>query len=177
MERQMTLAEINDELGAARTNKKEFLEKLEAIIPWETFVELIQPSYYKGELGNKPYPLELMLRIFILQNVYNLADMAVMNEVIDSRAFSNFCGIMDTPLEKTGNDFGVEIPEEINTDLRDIVLTEEMLAKGNRLMDMNLPKGMLVMLIKRGNEFMIPNGSLQLHAGDKLLIISESKTK
>jgi potassium/hydrogen antiporter len=46
---------------------------------------------------------------------------------------------LDTPLEKTGNDFGVEIPEEINTDLRDIVLTEEMLAKGNRLMDMNLP--------------------------------------
>ena len=34
----MTLAEINDELGAARTNKKEFLEKLEAIIPWETFL-------------------------------------------------------------------------------------------------------------------------------------------
>ena len=34
-----------------------------------------------------------MLRIFILQNVYNLADMAVMNEVIDSRAFSNFCEI------------------------------------------------------------------------------------
>ena len=30
MERQMTLAEINDELGAARTNKKEFLEKLAA---------------------------------------------------------------------------------------------------------------------------------------------------
>lgn len=84
---------------------------------------------------------------------------------------------LSKPLEKTGNDFGVEIPEEINTDLRDIVLTEEMLAKGDRLMDMNLPKGMLVMLVKRGNEFMIPNGSLQLHAGDKLLIISESKTK
>ena len=80
-----------------------------------------------------------------------------------------------TPLEKTGNDFGVEIPDEINTDLRDIILTEEMLAKGNRLMDMNLPKGTLVMLVKRGNEFMIPNGSLQLHAGDKLLIISENK--
>lgn len=99
----MTLAEINDELGAARTNKKEFLEKLEAIIPWETFLELILPSYYKGELGNKPYPLELMLRIFILQNVYNLADMAVMNEVIDSRAFSNFCGI-NSPSEVPNGD-------------------------------------------------------------------------
>ena len=103
MERQMTLAEINDELGAARTNKKEFLEKLETIIPWETFFELIQPSCYKGELGNKPYPLELMLRIFILQNVYNLADMAVMNEVIDSRAFSNFCGI-NSPSEVPNGD-------------------------------------------------------------------------
>jgi IS5 family transposase len=81
MERQMTLAELNDELGAARTNKKEFLDKLESIIPWDNFIKIIHPSHYKGELGNKPYPLELMLRIFILQNVYNLADMAVMNEV------------------------------------------------------------------------------------------------
>ncbi len=47
----MTLAEINDELGAARTNKKEFLEKLEAIIPWETFLELIQPSFTKENLA------------------------------------------------------------------------------------------------------------------------------
>ena len=47
----MTLAEINDELGAARTNKKEFLNRLEAIIPWETFLELIQPSSYKEEIS------------------------------------------------------------------------------------------------------------------------------
>ena len=87
----MTLAEINDEFGAARTNKKEFLEKMDRIIPWETFVKLVQPCYYKGERGNKPYPLELMLRIFILQNLYDLADMKVMNEVIDSRAFTSFC--------------------------------------------------------------------------------------
>jgi IS5 family transposase len=89
----MTLAEMNDEFGAARTNKKEFLEKMDKIIPWVEFVELIQPYYYKGERGNKPYPLELMLRIFILQNLYDLADMKVMNEVLDSRAFTAFCSI------------------------------------------------------------------------------------
>ncbi len=93
MNRQMTLAEMNDELSAARTNKKEFLEKLERIIPWTEFIKLIKPYYYKGERGNKPYPLELMLRFFILQNVYTLSDMAVMNEIIDRRAFSNYCGI------------------------------------------------------------------------------------
>lgn len=93
MERQMTLAEINDEFGAARTNKKEFLEKMDNIIPWVAFVKLVQPYYYKGERGNKPYPLELMLRIFFLQNLYDLADMKAMNEVIDSRAFTAFCCI------------------------------------------------------------------------------------
>jgi IS5 family transposase len=41
----MTLAEMNDEFGAARTNKKEFLEKMDQIIPWVEFVELIQPFY------------------------------------------------------------------------------------------------------------------------------------
>ena len=65
---------MNDEFGAARTNKKEFLEKMDRIIPWAVIISLVQPFYYKGERGNKPYPLELMLRIFILQNLYDLAD-------------------------------------------------------------------------------------------------------
>lgn len=106
MERQMRLAEMEDELSAARTNKREFLDKLEAIIPWEEFIKIIEPSYYKGEVGNKPYPLELMLRIFILQNVYDLADMAVMNEVIDSRAFSEFCGVNSPDEVPNGDTIG-----------------------------------------------------------------------
>ena len=60
---------------------------------WETFVKEIEPYYYKGERGNKPYPLELMLRIYMLQNLYDLADMKVMYEILDSRAFTEFCCI------------------------------------------------------------------------------------
>ena len=89
----MTLAEMNDEFGAARTNKKDFLNKMDSIIPWDTFVKEIEPYYYKGERGNKPYPLELMLRIYMLQNLYDLADMKVMYEILDSRAFTEFCYI------------------------------------------------------------------------------------
>ena len=76
----MTLAEMNDELGATETNKKEFLKKLESMILWMAFLKIIQPHDYKGECGNKPYPPELLLRFFILQNVYNLSGMAVMLE-------------------------------------------------------------------------------------------------
>ena len=80
---------------------------------------------------------------------------------------------LSTPLEKTGNDFGVELPEEIDTDLSDMTITMEMLNEADTLKDMNLPKGTLVMIVKRGDEFLIPNSTLKLHVGDKLLLISE----
>jgi cell volume regulation protein A len=82
---------------------------------------------------------------------------------------------LDLPQEKEGNEFGVELPDEIDSQLMDQTLTPEMLANGNRLMDMNIPKGTLVMLVKRGNEFIIPNGQVELKEGDKLLYISEKK--
>ncbi len=80
---------------------------------------------------------------------------------------------LSTPLEKTGNDFGVELPEEIDSDLRDMTVTQELLDRGDTLKDMNLPQGTLVMIVKRGDEYLIPNGTLKLHVGDKLLLISE----
>lgn len=83
---------------------------------------------------------------------------------------------LDLPQEKEGNDFGVELPDEIDTRLRDLTLTTDMLASGNKLANMSIPKGHLVMLVKRGSEFIIPNGQMELHEGDKLLIISENKS-
>lgn len=68
----------------------------------------------------------------------------------------------------------MELPEDIDSDLRDVTVTREMLdAKGDTLKDMNLPQGTLVMIVKRDNEYLIPNGTLKLHVGDKLLLISE----
>ncbi|MBQ8220544.1 MAG: potassium/proton antiporter [Bacteroidaceae bacterium] len=80
---------------------------------------------------------------------------------------------LSAPMEKTGNDFGVELPDEIDTDLTDITVTPAMIANGDTLKDMSLPQGTLVMIVKRGTEFLVPNGSLHLQVGDKLLLISE----
>lgn len=103
----------------------------------------------------------------------------ILSLVIQGSTISFFAKLLhlDTPFEKTGNDFGVELPEELDTNLRDMVLTEEMLVKGNTLADMNIPKGTLVMLVKRNDEFIIPNGTVHLKEGDKLLLISENEKK
>lgn len=83
---------------------------------------------------------------------------------------------LNLPLQKEGNDFGIELPDEIDTTLKDIEVTEKMLENGNKIADMNIPKGTLVMIVKRGNRHIIPNGSLILQAGDKLLLISENES-
>ncbi|MBP5210839.1 MAG: potassium/proton antiporter [Bacteroidales bacterium] len=81
---------------------------------------------------------------------------------------------MTRTLPKNGNDFGLELPEEIDSELFDLDLTKEMLAAGNRLMDAKLPKGILVIMVKRNEEYLIPNGQLELFEGDKLLVIAQA---
>jgi len=102
----MTMSLISDELRQAATPKKELLERMDRIIPWNRWTELVLPYYYKGEHGNKPYPLERMLRIYVVQNLYNLSDMASKNEIIDSRAFSDFCGVDSSNQVTDGDTIG-----------------------------------------------------------------------
>ena len=106
MNKQISMSALNDELSQVRTKKKEFLEQIERIIPWSEWIALIKPCYYKGERGNKPYDLELMLRIYLVQNLYNLSDMATVAEVIDSRAFSDFCGVDSSNQVPDGDTLG-----------------------------------------------------------------------
>ena len=106
MNKQLSLSALSDELSQVRTKKREFLSEIERIIPWEEWMNLIRPYYYKGERGNKPYDLERMLRIYLVQNLYNLSDMATVAEVIDSRAFSDFCGVESSNQVPDGDTLG-----------------------------------------------------------------------
>ena len=80
---------------------------------------------------------------------------------------------LSLPVPDDDNKFGVEVPEEAGK-LVEVTLTEEALQLGNTLKEVKLPEGMLVMMIKRGEKFIVPNGSVELHEGDRLLIISEN---
>ena len=63
--------------------------------------------------------------------------------------------------------FGVDIPEELNTILQQQVVKDEAYLK-----DYPLPEGTLVMIVERRNKYIVPNGQLFLKKGDKLLLIS-----
>lgn len=82
---------------------------------------------------------------------------------------------LSEPLLNDVSDFGVEIPEDSGSSLKDLYVTSTMLEKGSFVRDLHLPQGQLVMMVKRDNELLVPNGQLELREGDHLLIIQETK--
>ncbi len=102
----MSFSDLTDELAQVRTHKKEFLAQIEQLIPWGEWEAIVKPYYYQGEHGNKPYDLNLMLHLHILQNLYDLSDMGTAAEVIDSRAFSDFCSVSSSNQVPDGDTIG-----------------------------------------------------------------------
>jgi len=57
-----------------QTRRERFLAEMEEVIPWSRLERLIEPHYPKAGNGRHPYRLSTMLRIYCLQQWYNLSD-------------------------------------------------------------------------------------------------------
>lgn len=77
---------------------------------------------------------------------------------------------LNLPMEKVPDTFGIEIPEEAGK-LQDYTLTDDDLEGGNTLKEIRFPQGARVVIIRRDDQFIIPDGSVELQSGDQLLII------
>ncbi len=73
--------------------------------------------------------------------------------------------------------FGVEIPQHTGAKMVEREVTEEMLSSGRRLMEIDLREEELVILVRRGDDYMVPKGKLALQVGDVLLIVFEQQTQ
>lgn len=77
---------------------------------------------------------------------------------------------LSTEKDDGPENFGVDIPEELNTILQQQVVQDDAYLK-----DYPLPEGTLVMIVERKQKYIVPNGKLLLKKGDKLLLISARK--
>jgi len=77
-------------------------------------------------------------------------------------------------LNKVEN-FDIDLPEEIKSVATEIRVTEDMLQRGNRLMDLGFPQNTLAIMVKRGQQFFVPTGKSQLQADDALLVITDNE--
>jgi IS5 family transposase len=75
------------------SRREQFLETMDATIPWSRWVGLIEPFTYSGRRGRKPKALETMLRMYLLQAWYSLSDEGVEDAIVDSYAMRRFLGL------------------------------------------------------------------------------------
>ena len=74
------------------TRRERFLCEMEVAVPWLRLVALVKPCYPLGKRGRPPLGVELMLRVYFLQQWYALADEALEDAIHDSRAMRAFVG-------------------------------------------------------------------------------------
>lgn len=76
-----------------KTRRAAFLEEMDQVVPWRELCALIQPNYPKAGNGRRPKELEQMLRIYFVQQWFNLSDPAVEEALYDSLALRDFVGV------------------------------------------------------------------------------------
>ena len=75
------------------SRREQFLDTMDATIPWSRWVGLIEPFSCSGSRGRKPKALETMLRMYLLQAWFSLSDEGVEDAIYDSYAMRRFLGL------------------------------------------------------------------------------------
>jgi len=90
---QMSFADMEYQNKKRKTRREKFLERMEALIPWQRLEKKLKRSYPKGKTGRPPYPLGTMLRIHCMQLFYNLSDPAMEDALYEIESMRRFAGL------------------------------------------------------------------------------------
>ena len=92
--RQQTLAaQASFETYGRKSKREQFLDEMEQVVPWAELQALIEPRYPKGENGRPPVGLSIMLRVYFLQQWFNLSDPGAEEGLYESPALRRFAGV------------------------------------------------------------------------------------
>jgi transposase, IS5 family len=91
--RQAALASVGFERFGKTTRRAAFLAEMDQVVPWKDLCQLIKPVYPKAGNGRPPVGLERMLRIYFLQQWFDLSDPAVEEALYESGSMRQFAGI------------------------------------------------------------------------------------
>lgn len=133
MREQMTLATTGFERHSKVTRREKFLREMDRIVPWKRLRQIVKPFYFKGDgVGRRPVELERMLRIYFLQQWFNLSDPGVeeaLYDMLSMRAFAHIdLGEAGVPDETTvckfrhlieKHELGKKLFAEVNRHLAD----------------------------------------------------------
>lgn len=76
-----------------KSRREEFLNVMEVVVPWRELEALIEPHYPKAGDGRHPVGLTIMLRVYFLQQWFNLSDPGAEDALYESPVLRRFAGV------------------------------------------------------------------------------------
>ncbi len=89
---QLTLAGQAEFQRFAKTGREQFLEEMDAVMPWVELLGLVEPYYLKGETGRKPVGFGITRRVYFLRQWFALSDPGVEDALYGSPVLRRFVG-------------------------------------------------------------------------------------
>ena len=141
---QTTFASVAWEKKGKVTRRERFLAEMDAVIPWARLLALIERHYPKAGNGTQPKPMEQMLRIYFMQNWFNLSDPQAEDSLYDIESMRRFAGIEllghDIPDESTILRFRHlleqhQLTEQIFAEIRSLLEEKRLLLKSGTIVD------------------------------------------
>jgi IS5 family transposase len=90
---QLSFSSLSYQSKKKVTRREAFLAEMEQIVPWSSFEALIEPHYPRAGNGRRPMPLSAMLRIYFMQQWFQLSDPAMEDALYDSHSMQHFAGL------------------------------------------------------------------------------------
>src|SRR3981189_3390208 len=95
MDGQLSFATLDYAGKKKRTKRDVFLAEMAAAVPWSVLEAVIAPHYPKEgpQGGRRAFPIGVMLRIYCLQQWYNLSDPGAEEALYDIQSMRAFCNL------------------------------------------------------------------------------------
>jgi len=142
--KQTTFASVAWDRKGKVTRRERFLAEMDAVIPWQRLLALIEPHYPRAGQGTQPKPMEQMLRIYFMQQWFNLSDPQAEDSLYDIESMRRFAGIElhghDIPDESTILRFRHlleqhRLTERIFAEIRTLLAERRLLLKSGTIVD------------------------------------------
>ena len=151
---QISFSDAEHAAKRKKTRREVFLEEMELVVPWKSLLKLTEPHYPVAGRGRRPYPLESILRVHLMQNWFALSDPAMEEALYEIASLRSFASLH----------LGEPIPDETT------ILNFRHLLEENDLAD-DILKLVNAHLAKKG--LMLKRGSIV----DATIIAAPSSTK
>jgi len=90
---QISFADAEQAGKRKKTRREVFLAEMELVVPWKALLKVIEPHYPVAGRGRRPYPLQAMLRVHLMQNWFALSDPAMEEALYEIASLRTFAGL------------------------------------------------------------------------------------